>query len=143
LDDEIAALAETGLSLVVSLLTNEEIDELGLDNEGDLVTSQGLEFINFPITDYDVPASQQAVFQLVATLDDLLSRGKSVGIHCRQGIGRSSLVAACVLSLANADIDQCFKQISEARGTTVPDTPEQRAWVRTFAGTYSTQTTHR
>jgi protein-tyrosine phosphatase len=143
LEDEIAGFAQAGITVVVSLLTNEEASELGLANEGDVVTDKGLEFINFPITDYNVPKSQHAVFQLVATLNDLLSDGKSVGVHCRQGIGRSSLIVACILSLTDGDIDQCFKQISAARGTTVPDTAEQREWVRTFADTFSTQTLNR
>ncbi len=54
-------------------------------------------------------------------------------IHCRQGIGRASLMAACVLLLHGAGADEAFKRIEEARGRPVPDTPEQRAWVARLA----------
>lgn len=59
--------------------------------------------------------------------------GKSVAIHCRQGVGRSALVAACVLVLRRVLVNEAFEKIEEARGCAVPDTEEQRAWVSQFA----------
>src|SRR5262245_48657813 len=105
LRDEIDELAKAGIDVVVSLLGHSESLELGLDQEAVIARRSGLRFINFPIPDYGVPASSQQVFDLVLTLDELLSRGQTVAIHCRQGIGRSSLIAACLLSLSNEDID--------------------------------------
>ena len=49
-------------------------------------------------------------------------------IHCRQGIGRSSLLAAAVLEASS--LDEAWRRIAEARGRSVPDTPEQRAWLQ-------------
>ena len=56
----------------------------------------------------------------------------AVGIHCRAGIGRSGLVAACVLSELGTRTDALFPMLSKARRVSVPDTPEQEAWVRAF-----------
>ena len=136
LEDEIEALAEARVDVLVSLLTNEENQELGLTEEVHIARSRALNFVSFPVADYGVPNSLEGVFGLVESLDDLLSQGKNVGVHCRQGIGRSSLIAACLLSLPGEDVDHCFKRISHARGTNVPDTPQQREWVRTFARTF-------
>ena len=136
LEDEINALSESGVDVLVSLLTNEENQELGLHEEAQIARSRGLMFMSFPVEDYDVPISLEGTFELINYLDDLLSRGKKVGVHCRQSIGRSSLIAACLLSLSGEDVDHCFKIISQARGTNVPDTPQQRDWVRTFARTF-------
>jgi protein-tyrosine phosphatase len=139
LEDEMKGLAESGIGVVVYLLTAQENRDLGLTEEARIAGQHGLRFINFPVNDYSVPASPEALFGLVTTLDDLLARGYAVGIHCRQGIGRSSLLAACLLSLSTKNIDDCFNQISNARGTSVPDTTEQLNWVCTFARDFASQ----
>ena len=133
LEDEVEAWKEIGIDTVVSLLTQSEAVELSLTKESDLVRRRGLTFINFPIADYSVPQSQGATRQLVDELRDQLSQGNKVGIHCRQGIGRSSLVAACILVTLGENSGDAFSQIESARGVSVPDTIEQKKWVASFA----------
>lgn len=133
LEDEIAGWKNAGVDVVVSLLTRGEDSELGLVDERELVQLHGLTFISFPIADYNVPTSITELRQLVSNLEQSLKRGDSVGIHCRQGIGRSSLVAACVLVTSGESPSSAFQNISSARGRSVPDTSEQRDWVTTFA----------
>jgi protein-tyrosine phosphatase len=62
-----------------------------------------------------------------------LAAGKSIAIHCRAGLGRSSMMAACVMVLAGIDPNSVFDLIGAARGFTVPDTQEQRDLVAKFA----------
>lgn len=133
LGDEVAGWKDAGVDLVVSLLTSGEDSELGLVDERELVQQHGLTFIGFPIADYSVPTSKTELRQLASTLQQSLKQGNSVGIHCRQGIGRSSLVAACVLVTSGESPSNAFQHISSARGRPVPDTPEQRNWVTAFA----------
>ena len=133
LEDEVEAWKDIGVDTIVSLLTRSEEVELSLTEESDLVRRSGLTFINFPIPDYSVPRSQDATRQIVDELRDQLSRGNKVGIHCRQGIGRSSLVAACVLVALGESSGNAFRQIASARGVSVPDTTEQKNWVASFA----------
>ena len=45
-------------------------------------------------------------------------------------MGRSALVAASVLALTGLDPEVAFDRIATARGCPVPDTPEQKAWLR-------------
>jgi len=61
-----------------------------------------------------------------------LNAGKAAAIHCRAGIGRSSLIAACALVCSGLDARSAFDAISKARGLTVPDTDDQRRWVTSF-----------
>ena len=42
------------------------------------------------------------------------------------------MIAACILKLSGVDVDEAFEMIESARGFAVPDTPEQREWVKTF-----------
>ena len=131
--DELAGWKNAGLDVVVSLLTRGEDSELGLSDEGELAQQYGLTFISFPISDYSVPTSDKELRKLVSTLEASLARGKRVGIHCRQGIGRSSLVAACVLVTSGESPGTAFQHITNARGRPVRDTPEQKDWVAAFA----------
>lgn len=56
-------------------------------------------------------------------------------MHCRAGIGRSSLIAACIIASHDLDIDEAFRRIAATRGVAVPDTEDQAAWARIFATT--------
>lgn len=129
LEDEICSLKRSGVDVVVSLLEGHEIEELDIVEEDALCEANGISFLSFPIRDRNVPSSTQDTLKFVQSISNLLRTGKNVVIHCRAGIGRSSLIAACVLMISGVDIDQAFQQIEKARGCSVPDTPEQREWV--------------
>jgi len=133
LGDEVDGWHEAGVQVVVSLLTQTEASELGLEDEPRLVDASRLRFISFPIEDYGVPSSAKAVRALVDELEGLLDQGHNVGIHCRAGIGRSSLVAACLLVNRGQDVNASFQRITNSRGVAVPDTIAQRDWVGDFA----------
>lgn len=134
LEDEVLGWKDAGLKTLVSALTPEEVAELDLGNEEALCRAHGLEFISFPVEDRGVPTSMASARQLVERLENSLTEGESVGIHCRQGIGRSSLLAACTLVMEGADAKQAFDSIGRVRGCPVPDTTEQCDWVAQYAG---------
>ena len=135
LTDEVRAWREAGIDVVVSLLTGPENIELGLTEEPTIAHNLGLSFVSFPIADYSVPESQESVLRVAHELTKLLSKGKFVGIHCRQSVGRSGLMAACLLVTAGENAAEALKHVSSGRGVSVPDTGEQRNWVFTLAKT--------
>ncbi|WP_431682847.1 protein-tyrosine phosphatase family protein [Kitasatospora sp. KL5] len=127
LADEMAALAAAGADVLVSALTEDEVDELGLAAEPRLAAAAGLEFVPLPIPDRTVP-TPSAVLPALHRLAARLREGAHVVVHCRAGIGRSSLLAAALLVLDGTAPDTAWERIERARGLTVPDTPAQRAW---------------
>ena len=133
LEDEARSWARSGLQVIVSLLTPQETAEFDLTNQGALCRSNGIEFVSFPIPDRGVPSSGEETLRLVKALEGYLAADTNVGIHCRQGIGRSGLAAACVLVSSGLPPDVAFNQLGEARGCPVPETTEQREWVEAFA----------
>jgi protein-tyrosine phosphatase len=122
---------DEGVDIVVSLLEQAELPGL-VELENGLCEEIGLEFLWFPIRDGSVPLSKDAFNVLIAKLGDAVAAGKSVAIHCRAGIGRSGLVAACVLNYLNVDAGVALDMIAEARTIEVPQTEEQRQWVLGF-----------
>ena len=133
LEDEVRGWRSASLDVVVSLLTSDEIADLDLAQEARLCQANDIEFLSFPIVDRGVPASPRGTLDFVKNLEPLLAGGKSVAVHCRQGIGRSALIAACLLVLAGTNPEVAFRKISAARGCSVPETPHQRQWVIEFA----------
>src|SRR6266849_3847647 len=97
LDDEITGWQTEGIDTVVSLLEPDEISELGLEREAELSREHGIEYISFPIPDRGLPASLRDATALAQIVALQVREGKAVAIHCRAGIGRSSLIAAGVL----------------------------------------------
>jgi protein-tyrosine phosphatase len=132
LEDEIKAWKNAGIDMVVSLLTALEVMELGLQNESELCVALGIHYIVYPIPDRQVPTSMPSALALIKDIDAQLKAGKAVAIHCRAGIGRSSLLAACTLGTQGLAPHVAFGMISKARGVQVPDTDEQRHWVEDF-----------
>jgi protein-tyrosine phosphatase len=114
--------------VIVTLLEDSEIIELGLEEEQALCENAGVEFIRFPIPDRGVPASADEFSVLIKSLVRHLQNGRGVGVHCRIGLGRSALVAACVLVALGVPIESAWASIEQGRGLPVPDTPEQRSW---------------
>lgn len=128
LDDEANAWRQADIDVIVSLLENEEADHLELLAERRVAEDHALRFISFPIPDRGVPASLQEAVSLIGGITGQLDAGKNVAVHCRQGIGRSGLIAAGVLIASGASPVEAMQIVSAARGIPVPETIEQRRW---------------
>lgn len=140
LEDEMRAWKQAGVDIVVCLLTPDEIVDLNLVGEAALSKANGMEFISFPIIDRGVPDRNRTVLELLRTLEKSLLNEKAIVVHCRQGLGRSALIAACLLVLAGYQPESAFHQITVARGCPAPETEEQRQWVTAFAHDISVPT---
>ena len=133
LEDEIVAWKRNGVDVVLSLLTDDEERELDLANEASTVRRQEMEFLSLPIPDRQVPYSETEVAAILDAVNSALTAARNVVIHCRQGVGRSGLVAACLLASKGLDSRAAVQKVSTARGTDVPETPEQRQWIDHYA----------
>jgi protein-tyrosine phosphatase len=133
LSDEVAAWREAGVTMVASLLEQDEARELGLGDEAELCRRCGIEFTSFPIRDRGVPASLADTVGLVRRLAHAIEAGGTAGVHCRAGIGRSGMIAACIaVALGHAE-ERALEAVSAGRGLRVPETPEQRDLISAVA----------
>lgn len=129
LADEMGALRDARTDILVSLLSPIEAHELGLAEEAEAAKAAGLRFFALPVPDGGTPES--ATFgALVRLLTEEFDKGRHIVVHCRMGIGRSSMVAAAVLMAKGFGKDEAWAAVSKARGLGVPDRPQQRQWVK-------------
>jgi protein-tyrosine phosphatase len=127
LEDEVAHWKRSGVEVVVSLLEPEEVDDLGLRTGAPLCKESGIEYLSFPIPDRGLPSDVSSAVHFAASL---ARKGKSIAIHCRAGIGRSSVMAAAVLVSSGSDPAAALSAIEKARGLPIPDTDAQREWIK-------------
>jgi protein-tyrosine phosphatase len=133
LEDEMKSWKRGDVDIVVSLLTPDEIADFELQDEAAQAQTQGIQFHSYPVPDRGVPDSLGGIDELAKRLARDLQAGRNVVIHCRQGIGRSALLAAIVLGYLGVDEELAIKQISDARRLKVPETTEQCRWISDFA----------
>jgi protein-tyrosine phosphatase len=131
LEAEVQAWRQADVDLVVSLLEPSEVRELDLHAEASLCAQYGIRFVSFPIRDRGVPSEREAS-ALLAQVHEALVQGQAVAVHCRAGIGRTGLVAGCLLHMLGTPEADLFHVLSRTRGVAVPDTNEQIEWVHRF-----------
>ena len=131
--EEIEHWKKLKVDTIVSFLTDEENEELGLEYERIDCRKEGFDFIKFPIEDRQVPDSYLKTKELTNNLIEKINQNQKILMHCRGGIGRVSIISAIVLSTLNkVSARQSFENISKIRGIHVPDTDEQIVWTENF-----------
>ena len=131
LDDDIPAYRSIGIGKIISLLTEDEVQELGLLEESGCCTRHGIDFVEFPILDRGLP-DPIGFAELVRRTHADLTVGSNIGVHCRAGIGRSGMFASCLLKRISLTADEAIAVVSAARGIDVPDTEEQHRFIQSF-----------
>ncbi|MCD4533840.1 hypothetical protein LRP67_07075 [Nocardioides sp. cx-169] len=129
--DDLTRLAAAGVERVVCLLPEPEAAQLGLADEEAVAEGAGVRFHRLPVADFGVP-DQDAAWALVGEVAAALADGEHVVVHCRGGIGRSSVLAAALLVAEGVSPAEAWARLTAARGVPVPETDEQRAFVDAF-----------
>jgi protein-tyrosine phosphatase len=114
------SLQRAGIDVVVSALTAAENEELGLVEESRFCQSRAIEFLSFPIEDRSVPNSSAEFSELVNSVTDSLRKGKAVAVHCRAGIGRSSMIVASALINIGLSAESAFRSMKNPEAVPYP-----------------------
>lgn len=129
LETDLQSLKRQGFTMVASLLTKAESEELALSEEARLCQVNGLLFKGFPIVDRSVPANRQAFDGFAFDVLKHLSEGGRGFFHCRAGLGRAPLLGCSVLVKQGWSPSKAWEHLEEVRGQPVPDTAEQKTWI--------------
>jgi ADP-ribosyl-[dinitrogen reductase] hydrolase len=128
-------LLNAGVSCFIDLT---EPGELGAYDQ---ILPVEVDYFRKSIRDHDIPTHPAQMAQILACLNDALRAGRMVYLHCRAGIGRTGTVAGCLLAERGGAGEPALAQLNllwqqsarSAQWKTVPQTPEQTEYVRTWS----------
>jgi ADP-ribosyl-[dinitrogen reductase] hydrolase len=119
-------------SMLVSLIEPHERTALKIQDLLQSAERVGFDVVPFPFEDGSVPESLQACAQLVHRILGAARDGANVVIHCRGGLGRTGLVAACCVAAVGHSAASAIALVRRVRSHTI-ETPAQEQFVRDFA----------
>lgn len=128
---DMAALRIAGVDTLVSALVDEEMRSTWLEAEAEAAREAALRFVRLPIANLGTPLDETGLATIHALAAEVQD-GRFVAAHCFASVGRSPLIVASIMVLLGADPDFAWDEIEITRGRQVPDTLEQRHWVRRF-----------
>lgn len=123
------------ISALVSLTEEHELKALGIERLSEMCLEEGIVLIRFPIRDVSLPSDPDQFYRLTGKLADRLKEGKPIAIHCKGGLGRAGMTAACTaVAATEGEIggEEAIHMVRRARKGTV-ETSEQESFVRSFA----------
>ncbi len=96
LEDDILSVARQGFDVIVSLLEDDETEQLGLAEQGKIGTEHGVRFIRIPIPDRSVPSLGRETSERSFICGKGGSTALSNGFwpsshHCREPAGFSGM----------------------------------------------------
>ncbi len=114
-------LEAAGVRAIVSL-TETPADEL--------VGEKRFDLLHLPVVDMSAPTNKQ-IEEFVGFVERKVAEGKSVGVHCMAGLGRTGTMIACLLVSRGLEADEAIGRVRLARpGSVQTESQEQavRGW---------------
>jgi ADP-ribosyl-[dinitrogen reductase] hydrolase len=130
--ERLSRLLERGIDFFLDLTQPREIDPY------DGALPSGIRYLRRSIIDHGTPADPGEMTEILACLLGALREGRRIYLHCRAGIGRTGMVAGCLLveqglpgEDALAELNRLWRQSARSeQWPSVPETPEQIEFVR-------------
>src|SRR4051794_5577360 len=115
-EDDLQYLKSRSVTAILSLLTPEDQQELGVTEAEIEARAAGLIYRNIPVNDFDDLDLKRRLPACVEALDDLLKAGHHVYVHCTAGVTRSPTVIVAYLHWhLRWPLDQAIKLLHSLR----------------------------
>lgn len=128
LAQDVSRLVEEGVAELVCLVTDQELEAVGVPDLGAAVKARGLRFHRLPIPDQGVPTLDEAR-ALVGRILDATGAGEKVVLHCMGGLGRTGTLAACALVARGFTPEGAIAHIRGCREARMVENRAQEAFV--------------
>ena len=117
-----------GAQVVLTLIEDQEFEELNVTGLGDAVKARGIAWYHLPIKDVHVPDErfESAWTSVGAEIRRLLTDGGRVVVHCKGGLGRAGTVAARILVETGTPPAEAIRQVRAARNKTIETASQER-----------------
>src|SRR5208283_3599769 len=120
LAEDVRRLADVyATSFLVCLLEDPEVALLGINDLWACTREGNVRTVQLPIPDGGVPSDVDRIVRLVRAIVAVAGVGDNVVIHCRGGLGRSGLLAACCLVALGHKSREAIQIVRAARSGAV------------------------
>lgn len=142
LDTDMAAIADWGAVVVVSLIEDHEITTLRVPGIGAAAARQHMDWVHLPIVDVSTPcgAFEQSWEAIGLGLLHRLRCGFDVRVHCKGGLGRAGMAACRLLIECGWEPGAALAAVRAVRPGAV-ETSAQDRYVRGLTATPAVPTT--
>jgi ADP-ribosyl-[dinitrogen reductase] hydrolase len=130
LGTDLDLVAKSGIRTIACLVEAHELTKWAIEGLPSAAAERGLELLHRPIRDVSVP-TLEAARGIVGEL--LARRPTPIMIHCIGGLGRTGVIAGCLLRALGVAPDDALRRLVAARGEECPQTEEQRRFVSDFS----------
>ncbi len=129
--DFVSLIQEKKIELILSLTSLEEIKEHSPDY-ANAIENRTLSAIRIelPIKDFSIPGDVKPFKQCIKKTTDSLINGEVILIHCLGGIGRTGLVACCILQTLGLEQNDAKERVKQSGSG--PETREQLNFIANF-----------
>lgn len=112
---------------VVILLSDREIKKRCRKDLKRLYARHHMEITQFPMVDFLQPGHGD-MDKLIPMLAERLRKGERIAVHCHAGVGRSSVVIACLVAvLEHYRLEECIDHVKQHMETNI--TVEQKTFI--------------
>lgn len=115
-----------GCTLLVSLVSNHELDILGMNDLPERCAERGMRLIRYPIADFSAPSSIESASSLISQILFAANHCGMVAIHCRAGLGRTGLVAACCLVACGMSSSDAVGAVRRCRPRAIENSEQEQ-----------------
>ncbi|MNM55721.1 Dual specificity phosphatase, catalytic domain [compost metagenome] len=117
LAESLDTLKQAGAVVLVTLMSDAELRENGVDQLGAEAKRHGLEWFQLPIEDDQAPdeSFEMRLDEIRLQLDAVLASNGGLAIHCKGGSGRTGLFAARLLIESGMPRSEAIKWVQELR----------------------------
>ncbi|KAL6765944.1 protein-tyrosine phosphatase-like protein [Haematococcus lacustris] len=123
------------ISTVACLLNAAELRSFGIRDYAADLAAAGLQTLGLPIIEMGAPECMEKAAMFIEGLALGVSRGDRIAVHCRGGMGRAGLIAACVMLRLGcvADAKEAIKLVRERRCAAAIESKRQEDFVAGYA----------
>lgn len=134
LESSLQQLKAQGVSVVVTALSDQELQHAQVNELGEIVTKLGMQWLQLVIEDDCAPDSEflSKWQQVSPTVHSALAQNHKVALHCMGGSGRTGLLAAHVLLERDWRLEDIITKVQALRPGAFTK-PVQLQYIQQFA----------
>ena len=117
LQASIDQLKHAGAAAVITMMPDDELQEIGVVELPDSVNRTGMQWFQLPVEDDAAPTEtfQQCWQENRSQIRTLLDSGETIAVHCRGGSGRTGFMVALILREMGMDGAQADALVKSLR----------------------------